>query len=224
MPVFEVLSNAVAWLPWGAAAFSRARADHKPVLLSLTATWCGSCREMERTTYGDPSIATLINRRFVPVRVDVDERPDIGERYGLGGWPTTAFLTPGGSVLGGGPVVPHDRMTSVLGRVADAFAARTGEQDELFPETQSPAAGALLSAAELMSGVFAAFDEEHGGFGAAPKFPLAAPLQLALDLVRHGEESPYRQIAEATLDAMGWGGLYDDVEGGFFRFARARDW
>ena len=127
MAVFEVLSNAVAWLPWGAAAFSRARGEQKPVLLSMTATWCGSCREMERTTYADPSIATLINRRFVPVRVDVDQRPDIGERYGLGGWPTTAFLTPGGAVLGGGTFVPHDRMASVLVRVADAFAARPND-------------------------------------------------------------------------------------------------
>jgi uncharacterized protein len=224
MPVFQVLSNAVAWLPWGAAAFSRARDEHKPVLLSMTATWCGSCREMERTTYGDPSIATLINGRFVPIRVDVDKRPDIGERYGLGGWPTTAFLTPGGAVLGGGTFVPHDRMASVLGRVSDAFAARGDDPDELFPETPGRLPGTALPLADLSAAVFGAFDEEYGGFGVAPKFPLVAPLQLALDHVRHGDELPYRQIAEATLDAMGWGGLYDEVDGGFFRFARGRDW
>jgi uncharacterized protein YyaL (SSP411 family) len=224
MPVFDVLSNAVAWLPWGAAAFSRARDEHKPVLLSMTATWCGSCREMERTTYGDPSIATLINRRFVPIRVDVDQRPDIGERYGLGGWPTTAFLTPGGALLGGGTFVPQDRMASVLGRVTDAFAARGADLDESLPDATAPAPGSALSIAGLTAAVFDAFDDEYGGFGVAPKFPLVAPLQLALALVRDEDESRSREIVEATLDAMGWGGLYDEVDGGFFRFARARDW
>ena len=124
MPVFEVLSNSVAWQPWGAAAFLRARHEQKPVLLSITATWCQSCQEMERTTYADPSVATFINKQFVPIRVDVDERPDVSERYSLGGWPTTAFLTPGGAVLGGGTYVPLERMLGVLGRVADAFAGR----------------------------------------------------------------------------------------------------
>ena len=183
MAVFEVLSNAVAWLPWGAAAFARARGEQKPVLLSMTATWCGSCREMERTTYADPSIATLINRRFVPVRVDVDQRPDIGERYGLGGWPTTAFLTPGGAVLGGGTFVPHDRMVSVLVRVADAFAARPNGADDVSPDHQSLAPGDALPVVELTARVFETCDPEHGGFGVAPKFPLVAPIQLALDLV-----------------------------------------
>ena len=84
MPSFRVLSNGVAWLPWGGAAFARARAERKPVLLSISATWCDSCHEMDRTSYADPFIATLINERFVPIRVDADDRPDISERYNLG--------------------------------------------------------------------------------------------------------------------------------------------
>jgi uncharacterized protein YyaL (SSP411 family) len=156
--------------------------------------------------------------------VDVDQRPDIGERYGLGGWPTTAFLTPGGAVLGGGTFVPQDRMASVLARVTDAFASRRDDLDEPMPEPSGPAPGSALSIAELTAAVFDAFDEQYGGFGVVPKFPLVAPLQLALDLVREDDESPSRHIVEATLDAMGWGGLYDEVDGGFFRFASGRDW
>lgn len=224
MPVFEILSNDVAWLPWGAAAFARARVEQKPVLLSITATWCQSCHEMERTTYADPFVATFINKRFVPIRVDVDERPDVSERYSLGGWPTTAFLTPGGAILGGGTFVPLDRMLPVLGRVADAFAAREAREiDEVTQEAASRTTAPAVPIADLTTSVFASFDEAHGGFGLEPKFPLVAPLQLALELSRD-RGSLYQPIVEASLDAMGWGGLYDEVDGGFFRYAATRDW
>ncbi len=226
MPGFEVLSNSVAWVPWGEAAFARARREGKPVLLSITATWCPTCREMDRTTYGDPSIATLINTRFVPVRVDADGRPDVSERYSLGGWPTTAFLTPGGAVLGGGTFIPLQRMPLVLTQVADAFAARgAANEDEDIAQERAPGAPASSpSAAELTTAVFDTFDEVHGGFGDAPRFPIVAPIRLALELCREDNDSPLRAIAEASLDAMGWGALYDDVDGGFFRYASGRDW
>ena len=223
MPGFEVLSHAVAWLPWGGAAFARARDEGKPVLLSITAAWCESCREMDRTTYADPSIATIINRRFIPVRVDADQRPDVSERYTLGGWPTTAFLTPDGAVLGGGTFVAAERMPLVLGQVERAFAGMPGQPDAAR-DMPLPAPEAPPPAAELTRRVFAAFDVECGGFGGEPKFPIAAPLHLALELARVQDPSQYRAIVEATLDAMGWGALYDEVEGGFFRYAMRRGW
>src|SRR5689334_13009258 len=111
----------VAWQPWSGAAFARARDEQKPVLLSISAAWCHSCHEMDRTSYADPEIAAFINDRFVPIRVDADDRPDISERYSLGGWPTTAFLTAGGDILGGGTFVPRERMRGVLMRVEQAF-------------------------------------------------------------------------------------------------------
>lgn len=223
MPGFDVLSNAVAWLPWGPVAFARARGERRPILLSLTAGWCASCRLMDETTYADPFVATAINRQFVPVRVDIDERPDISERYTLGGWPTTAFLTPSGAVLGGGTFVPLERMPGILTRVLEVFTARAGHWAEADATSAGGHAGGPVPSIEALRDlVFAAFDDRYAGFGREPKFPLVAPVRLALQI---GEGDPAcRAIAEATLDAMGWGGVYDDVDGGFFRCAASRDW
>src|SRR5215510_8403867 len=119
----------IEWLPWGTDAFARAAREGKPVLLSITAAWCRACHEMDRTTYADPAVAAIIGDRFVPVRVDTDRRPDINERYNLGGWPTTAFLTPDGRMITGGTFVTAERMTGVLERVAEAFQTLATESD-----------------------------------------------------------------------------------------------
>ena len=98
---------AIAWLPWRAESFARARAEGRPVLLFLAPSWCGHSAEMDSATFADTEVAALVTAHFVAIRVDPDRRPDIAERYSLGGWPKTAFLTPDGDVLGGGtePVV-----------------------------------------------------------------------------------------------------------------------
>ena len=224
MPAFEALSEAVAWLPWSSAAFDRARSERKPVLLSIAATWCQWCREMDRTSYADPSIATYINKRFVPIRVDADQRPDISDRYNLGGWPTTAFLTPDGAILAGGTFVPVERMQAVLAQVADAFATGIGVDPDLAPPAGGAPSPAPIGIEELCGRIFAAFDPDCGGFGIEPKFPLVAPVYLALDLLEATKDPRYETMAVATLDAMGWGGLYDEVDGGFFRYTTTRDW
>src|SRR5207248_1439087 len=113
---FNVLADnwsMVEWLPWSADAFARAERERKPVLLSIIAAWCRACHEMDRSTYADPRVAGVIRDSFVPVRVDTDRRPDINDRYNLGGWPTTAFLTPDGRLITGGTFVPLDRMGGV---------------------------------------------------------------------------------------------------------------
>src|SRR4051794_24484231 len=111
----------IEWRPWGADAFAQAARDRKPVLLLITAAWCRACHEMDRTTYADAAVAAIVHDRFVAVRVDADRRPDINERYNLGGWPTTAFLTPRGDIMTGGTFVPVDRMAGVLERVATEY-------------------------------------------------------------------------------------------------------
>lgn len=220
-------SGSVAWLPWGAAAFARARAERAPVLLHIGAAWCRWSAQMSRTTYRDPAVCRLVERAFVPVRVDADRRPDINERYNLGGWPTTVFLTPAGGLLGGETYVDAARMTALLERVAEAFARRRGEVDA--PRTPPPARPSDPPASGrdldrwLEQQLLERFDPQHGGFGAGPKHVHAAAVRFALR--RSGAAGgPLREVASRTLDAIGWGGLYDDVDGGAFRYCAARDW
>src|SRR6187549_2891100 len=110
------LRSSVGWLPWGSAAFSRARDEAKPLLLSVSVPWSFACREMDRLCYDDGEIADEINRWFVPVRVDADRRPDVADRYDLGGLPSTVFLTSDGDIIGGGTFVPPARLREALTR------------------------------------------------------------------------------------------------------------
>ncbi|HET7216935.1 MAG TPA: DUF255 domain-containing protein [Vicinamibacterales bacterium] len=222
---------AVDWLAWSADAFARARAEGKPVLLSITAPWCGSSSEMDRTTFADAGVAGVLNERFVAIRVDADRSPDIAERYSLGGWPTTAFLTSNGDIAGGGTFVSLDRMPAVLDRVLDAFRSRSDELMSATGDVRTTPASSNGSATadavpehDLVDRVYESYDTAHGGFGTAPKFPLTAPLDLALDTFLTTRDSRMAHIVQSTLDAIGWGALFDEVDGGFFRCAATHDW
>jgi uncharacterized protein len=218
----------IDWRPWSSDAFARASNEHKPVLLSITVPWCRACCEMDRTTYASRDVVRIVQDRFVAVRVDADRRPDINDRYNLGGWPTTAFLTPDGELLGGGTFVASDRMARVLAQVADAMTTRATEIAGARVARQAEGAATTnhteLPDTSLIEVVFATFDEQEGGFDVEPKFPLSVPLQLALALYRENRDSRWRSIVERTLDAMDDGAIHDVEEGGFYRYARARDW
>jgi uncharacterized protein YyaL (SSP411 family) len=208
----------VRWREWGAAPFAEARERSCPVLLSLTATWCQPCHEMDRTTYADPRVAAAVHDRFVPVRVDVDRRPRVRERYHAGGFPTTAFLTPEGTVMTSAGALDADTLRDVLDRVAATHAER-GDDAGRVPRSlagDAPPAGEVTPAIEAhLAGQLAAqYDDDHGGWGRDAKFPLPRTLEFALkrDLPR----------ADLALDAVR-DGLRDD-DGGFFRFAANRDW
>ena len=194
------------------------------MLLSITAAWCRACHEMDRTTYADSTVAALIHERFVPVRVDTDRRPDINERYNLGGWPTTAFLTPRGSLITGGTFVPVERMPGVLMQVASAMEAERWEPEAVSGELEADSGKPEAASGDLVASIFSSFDEEYGGFGVEPKFPHAAPIHLALELFRERGDSRWRNIACRTLDAMFEGGLWDRDRHGFYRYATTRDW
>jgi uncharacterized protein YyaL (SSP411 family) len=213
----------VDWQPWSASVFARARDERKPVLLSIEATWCAASLEMARTTYADPLVCDLVGARFVSIRVDADRRPDIAERYLLGGLPTTAFLDPGGAIVGGGTFVPADRMIGALTRAADALPSMP-PADPLLPHAAEPQSRSPLLDDDLIAATFATFDADHGGFGLSPKFPLTAPIDLALAIYRDSRDAHMAHVAESTLDAMGWGELFDEADGGFFRCAGTRDW
>ena len=217
----------IQWLPWAGDAFARAAREGKPVLLSITAAWCRACHEMDRTTYADRDVAALVNDRFIAVRVDTDRRPDINERYNLGGWPTTAFLTPAGDLMTGGTFVSAERMPLVLERVAAEYsAASSALANAATADAVEEPAGETsdVDDATLVARIFASFDEDYGGFGIEPKFPHTAPLHLAIVLLRETSDPRWETIVVRTLDAMAGGGLWDDAAGGFYRYASTRDW
>jgi uncharacterized protein YyaL (SSP411 family) len=227
----------IDWLDWGVAPFERAAREDKPVLLALVAPWCEHCAAMDRTTYARVEVARLVDSRFVAVRVDTDRRPDINERYNLGGWPTTAFLTPDGQVFAGGTFIAADRMPSVLSDVAEAFATRRGEisarvaaiGDRNMSESRDVGgAGAPQALMDdkplewLSSRLVDAFDREEGGFGHGPKFPHVAALTLVLERYADTRDPLLRELLTNSLDHLAR--LSDAGNGGFFRYASNRDW
>lgn len=217
----EPVSRAgVTWHEWSAAAFAHARAARRPVLLSVTAPWSAACGAMDAECFGDAATAALVNERTIAVRVDAEHRPDIAERYDLGGLPSTVFLDGAGRVLGGGTFVPADRLRAALARLDEVDLDGAASRPHGHPRPD--AAGGPPS--DLEACVFSAFDEVNGGFGSAPKFPLTAPVRLAIELHHEQPREPLLACAVRTLDAMAWGPLYDEACGGFHRCAAGADW
>ena len=232
------------WAEWSPRAFARADEEKKPVLLSLVTAWSDECAAMDRTTYADPRVEALIDDRFVAVRVDADRRPDINERYNLGGWPTTVFLTSTGDTLSGGTYLDASEMVAALEQVADAYRDRAeeiheraafvrrlrllgrrslGEGGEPDHDSLQPDADRLSSdsISQFRALLMACFDSVNGGFGAAPKLPHAPALAFALSLAGDGD-TEMAQVAAVTLRHMKR--LWDANGGGFYRYANADDW
>jgi uncharacterized protein YyaL (SSP411 family) len=228
-------AHEIPWMEWGPDVFERARAEDKPVLLGLSAVWCHWCHVMDETTYSDQRVIDLVTSRFIPVRVDNDTRPDVNLRYNMGGWPTTAFLDSDGEVLVGLTYVPADRMVELLTRVNEAWVtqredirARIAEYRQQREEraAQAPGIGAVSSAIvdSLRTTLDEAYDVTNGGFGHAPKFPQVDGLRLLLRAaLRHDDDEALRRV-HFTVERMAGGGMYDHVEGGFFRYSTNADW
>src|ERR687885_101926 len=234
--------NPVDWYPWGEEAFERARNEEKPILLSVGYAACHWCHVMEHESFEDAETARLMNERFVNVKVDREERPDVDAVYmnavvaltGHGGWPMTVFLTPDGEPFFGGTYFPPEprhglpSFRQVLQAIADAWRERRGEvgrQAELLtrelrrgaevqPSSDPLTTGLLTSA---VAGLRSHFDSSWGGFGGAPKFPPASVLEF---LLRRDE----RDMTEKTFASMALGGMYDVVGGGFHRYSVDREW
>jgi uncharacterized protein len=242
--------NPVDWLPWGEEAFRRAREEDRPVLLSIGYSSCHWCHVMERESFEDEDTAELMNRTFVSVKVDREERPDIDAVYmravqaltGQGGWPLTVFLTPEGLPYYGGtyyPPEPRQGMPSfreVLRAVADAYrhrkedVARAAEQiREMLARTTAAGGGAGAAVDDaLLDDAYrfmaSHFDARHGGFGGAPKFPQASSIELLLHHHARSREPEALEMAVATLRAMARGGIRDHLGGGFHRYTVDRRW
>jgi uncharacterized protein len=226
-------ASEIAWRTWDQKAFQEAQVADKPVLLAISAVWCHWCHVMDETSYSDPEVIRLINERYVPIRVDNDERPDVNRRYNMGGWPTTAFLTPDGEIVHGGTYVPPDAMRSYLTQVAELWtsqrsdlAQRVAEMREKENEARSPKPGDLSFQIvdQVGSLVRGQYDPQFGGFGREPKFPQPKLLRFLLDEHRRFGYPEVATMLHRTLGAMAGGGMYDHVEGGFFRYATTRQW
>lgn len=250
------LMDSIGWHPWGSEAFTKAQKEDKPILLSITGAWCHWCHVMDDSTYSDRQVVDEISKNFIPIRVDTDQRPDVNNRYNLGGWPTTAFLTPEGEVITGGTYISPGKMLEMIGGVRRLYQKtpagmirkvrsrrsefglalsgrqvkplrrkpsrilvterrEKGQETETFADLLGFAADQILEK----------YDAHYGGFGDYPKFPMTEALELAQIACLYQERDPqWENIFVHTLRSMFSGGIYDAVEGGFFRYSTTRDW
>ncbi|RQG91714.1 thioredoxin domain-containing protein [Natrarchaeobius halalkaliphilus] len=209
----------VEWREWGNRAFDEATEADVPILLSMTATWCDHCHEMDEETYAEPRIAANVNDSFVPVRVDVDRRPRVRDRYNMGGFPSTVFLAPNGQVLTGAGYLGPEGMRQVLDSVRTMWQTN-GADGGRVPRPlreDNPPAGELTTDVEaaMLGQLTETYDDTAGGWGEGPKFPLPDALEFSL--------KRDREMALRSFDAVG-ANLLDEYDGGFYRFGTERDW
>ncbi len=240
--------NPVDWYPWGAEAFDRARAEDKPIFLSIGYSTCHWCHVMEHESFEDEDIARIMNEHFVSIKVDREHRPDVDQIYmnavvmmtGQGGWPLSVFLTPEGEPFFGGTYFPpkdlygRPSFERVLLSVADAWK---NKRDDLldsagkltgYLEGSNTEAEKKKLSPETLRRAFETFrdtfDPVNGGFGAAPKFPQPTNLSMLLSYWHRTADARALDMVEETLDATARGGIYDHLGGGFHRYATDARW
>src|SRR6266705_3403679 len=241
--------NPVDWYPWSEEALERARAEDKPIFLSIGYSACHWCHVMERESFESDEIAAVMNERFVSIKVDREERPDLDEIYmaatqmltGQGGWPNSLFLTPDRKPFFAGtyfpPAARHGRpgFADVLVAASDAYrsrrddvtrmagevAAQITRLSEMSLSTQLPAASILNRAFGELAG---RFDNQEGGFGGAPKFPHSMDVSFLLRYHRRTGNPEAMRMAVLSLDKMARGGMYDQIGGGFHRYSVDARW
>ncbi len=227
----------IQWREWGPEAFEQAQREDKPVLLGISAVWCHWCHVMDETSYSDERVIQLINERFVPVRVDNDQRPDVNARYNMGGWPTTAFLSPQGEVMAGMTYVPPEQMRDALDQVSTYYRDNKQAIGQKITEIMENRARAEAGAATVDPDALSdqilrdalhttqdAYDPVFGGFGSEPKFPHSDAIDLLLHVYLRDGDRDALHMARKTLEHMCQGGTYDQEWGGFYRYSTKRDW
>ena len=215
-------ASPIPWREWNESAFADARSEEKPVLLTLGATWCHWCHVMDEKAYSDERVIELVKSRFIPVRVDVDQRPDISLRYNQGGFPSVAFLTGTGEFLAGRPYTPPDEMVALLERVSSGGVVPDGDGAGGSPASPGSRSG-NGSVDAVFSRLTELYDEEFGGFGLEPKQPPWEALRFLTARYGITGDRGTLKMAETTLQGM-WHGIYDRKDQGFFRYSVSRDW
>ncbi len=232
--------NPVDWYPWGDEAFAKAKKEDKPIFLSIGYSTCHWCHVMERESFENEAVAKVINDRYVAIKVDREERPDVDQVYmqacqamsGSGGWPLSAFLTPKKHAFFVGTYFPPARFTSLLEKISDVWKT---DREKIITDAKQVSA-ALAESTEGHAGEMTdehlkraqrwfedSFDPEWGGFGDAPKFPRSVALEFLLRRYARGEKQ-LLPIVERTLVKMAEGGMYDQLGGGFSRYSTDPEW
>jgi uncharacterized protein YyaL (SSP411 family)/aryl-alcohol dehydrogenase-like predicted oxidoreductase len=239
----------VDWYPWGKEALARAKAENRPILLSIGYSACHWCHVMERESFESEEIAALMNRHFVSIKVDREERPDLDEIYmaatlalnhGQGGWPMTVFLTPDQQPFFAGTYFPptdgfgRPGFSTLLTRIAelwekqgDDLRQQAAQLTGYLKDRARPLPGGNIGEPEIRAAaaqLAETFDETYGGFGPAPKFPPSTALALLLRFHRRTGDAQALHMVTRTLDAMAQGGMYDHIAGGFARYSTDERW
>lgn len=239
----EHADNPVDWYPWGEEAFEKARRENKPILLSIGYATCLYCHVMERESYSDETIASLLNEHFVAIKVDREQRPDIDETFilatqlfsGVSGWPNNVFLTPDLKPFFGGLYFPPAQFVDLLTQVTDSWRANrnavVAEADravdlihQVMQHRQVARTVNRAALSEAAGQLLAGFDRNNGGFGSGPKFTQETLLLLLLDRTELFDDEAALHAAATTLDAIITGGVRDHVGGGFHRYAVDPAW
>ncbi len=233
------MTGGIAWSDWSEEPFHRAQAGGKLVFLDLSAKWCHWCHVLDETSLSDPRVLSVLDRSFVCIRVDTDRRPDINDRYNQGGWPSVAVLMPDGRVLTGATYLPPDALLAVLEKCEgfyrndrariDAYLAETSAQGEaegldggyLAGLDQGPGEDLLPG---IRQSVMSQIDPATPGFFGEPKFLMVDSLAYLRDAWLFGPDAEAGEAFLAILRRMVQSGVFDPVEGGFFRYATKRDW
>ncbi len=240
-------AHKIRWRPWGKEAFEEASCTDKPIFLVISSSWCQWCHIMDETTLSEPSIITILNTDYIPIRVDSDLRPDVNQRYNQNGWPSIVMLSSEGEILWGGVYVPPKQMLYYLGHIRRYYSEHRQEiaeqvrelQDQRFTRqlTQTLSSARLRpllqeerSALTDLPGdagmvLRDLYDADYGGFTIHPhlKFPHSEALELLLYLSRHDQPDALDMV-RYSLEQMRDGGLWDGEAGGFFRYSAASDW
>lgn len=235
--------NPIDWYPWGDEAFAKARAEDKPILLSVGYSTCHWCHVMAAETYSDEDVAAFLNQNFVAIKVDRERRPDVDETYMLatqyfaevGGWPNNVFLTPDLKPFYGGVYFPRDAFFNLTQQVmlnwisnrqmieqeADRMAGLIHQVMTYRAEAREVTPEVLSAVAVQVAG---GFDPKHGGLGTAPKFPREKLLMLLLDIAETQNDAQALSLVTDTLDHLLRGGIRDQLGGGVHRYAVDREW
>ncbi len=241
--------NPVQWYPWGEEAFAAAQREHKPIFLSVGYATCHWCHVMEKESFEDPEAAEALNRSFISIKVDREERPDIDTVYmaacqlmtGSGGWPMTIVMTPDKKPFFAGTYIPKQSAAGRPGlidlcdkirelwqqspeRVTESAQTVAGHMQELFKFESDPESPRIDILDQVTGSISRRFDAEYGGFDQAPKFPMAHRLLFLLQSYQRSGDQRLLEKTTQTLEAMRRGGLWDHVGFGFHRYATDRQW